>query len=113
MKIPDIHYKKLILVCTNDRDNGKACCKQRNSDQLYRSLKLAIAEIDPMIRVSQTSCLGNCLSGSIVVVMPDNIWLGDVKLTDVPEIVKMITGKNTAVDSIDNLLMDDEDFLSI
>jgi (2Fe-2S) ferredoxin len=90
MRSPDIRYKKLVLVCTNERTDGRECCMHRGSEDVYLKLKTAIAAVDPSIRVSKTSCLGNCLSGAIVVIMPDNIWLGDVRKDDVEKIVKMV-----------------------
>ena len=90
MKQPDLTFRKLVLVCQNLRSDGRDCCMRRGAEDLYHDLKLAVAAVDPSIRVSQTGCLGSCLSGPIVVIMPDNIWLGDVRKEDIPAVVERI-----------------------
>ncbi len=58
--------------------------------ELYHKLKLAIAAVDPRVRVSKTGCLGNCEGGATVAIMPDNIYLGEVKESDIDEIVRRV-----------------------
>lgn len=89
MRHPNLQYSKLILICVNERE-GKECCANAHAEELYYALKTQCAAIDPSIRVSKTGCLGNCLSGPIVVIQPDNIWLGEVKESDIPEIIKLV-----------------------
>lgn len=89
MREPDITYQKLILICTNERENGRECCAQKNSVDLYNKIKSSVKAADPTIRVSRTGCLGNCLSGVSVVIMPDDIWLGEVTEGDVEKIVEL------------------------
>ena len=82
-------YRNLVLVCTNDRVEG-VCCKKRGSSELYQKLKARVKAEVSFVRVSQTRCLGHCLSGSTVVIMPDNVWLGEVEDGDIDEIVEML-----------------------
>lgn len=89
MREPDLRYRKLVLVCTNDRADGLDCCAKRSSHALYLQIKQAIKAADPTIRVSRTGCLGNCLSGVVVVIMPDDVWLGEVTSDDIPKIVEL------------------------
>lgn len=89
MREPDLRYRKLVLVCTNDRAEELDCCAKRGSQELYVKIKQAIKAADPSIRVSRTGCLGNCLSGVSVVIMPDDIWLGEVAEEDIPKIVEL------------------------
>lgn len=91
MREPSLRYKKLVLVCTNEREGERECCKKKGSFSLYRELKTRMKEIDPEVRVSQSGCLGNCLSGVSVVIMPDDVWLGEVTVEDIPEIISFIT----------------------
>lgn len=90
MRTPDIHYRKLVLVCTNRREDERGCCASKGGEDLRTKLKLAVAEKDPRIRVSKAGCLGNCLSGTTVVIMPDNIWLGEVTEEHIPELLELI-----------------------
>lgn len=89
MKPAGIHFRKLVLVCTNIRDNGEECCGLRGGVELHKKIKEAIKAVAPDIRVSKSGCLGNCKTGASVVIMPDDIWLGDVTEADIPEIVRL------------------------
>lgn len=46
--------------------------------------------MDPTIRVSKTGCLGNCESGATIAIMPKNVYFGEVKEEDIPEIIEML-----------------------
>lgn len=83
--------RKLVLVCTNQRQDGRECCAEKASIDLHQRIKFAVAAVDPRIRVSKSGCLDRCSTGPTVVIMPDNIWLGRVQEQDIPEIVKLIT----------------------
>lgn len=85
-------FKKLVLVCTNERTDGRECCMAKGSVELHQKIKEAMRVADPFIRVSKSGCLDNCATGPSVVIMPDNIWLGGVTEEDIPEIVRMATG---------------------
>jgi len=93
MKTPERIFRKLVLVCLNDRPDGRACCMQRDAEGVYDALKLGFAEAAFDIRVSRTGCLGQCTTGVTVVIMPDNVWLGDVRVEDVPELVRLYAGE--------------------
>lgn len=82
--------RKLVLVCTNERHDGRECCADKGSVDLYQKLKFAVAAVDPRIRVSKSGCLDRCSTGTTVVIMPDNIWLGRVQEQDIPELVRRI-----------------------
>lgn len=86
-------FEKLILVCTNIRTDGAACCGNKNSIELHANLKTAVKELHRNIRVSKSGCLGNCQLGTTVVIMPDNIWFSDVKNEDIPNIIQYLNGK--------------------
>ena len=91
-ELPKIH-RKLILVCTNVREDGTECCAQKGSIELHKKLKAAMKEADISIRVSKSGCLDRCSTGATVVIQPDDIWLGNVTEADIPEIVKLATGR--------------------
>ena len=91
MKPAETSYKKLIVVCTNERTDGRECCMARGADELKDQLKLAVAAATPHVRVVKSSCLNNCADGITVVIQPDNLWFGQVTLDDIPEIVKLVS----------------------
>lgn len=87
----DKTFRKLVLVCVNDREDGRDCCAQKGATELHKKLKFAVSAVDPRIRVSKSGCLDQCSIGVTVVIMPDNIWFGRVMEHDIPELVKHIT----------------------
>ncbi|NBS41160.1 (2Fe-2S) ferredoxin domain-containing protein [bacterium] len=85
-----IKVRKLVLVCTNERTDGTECCAMKGSVELHKKLKEAVKAVTHDVRVSKTGCLDRCSAGATVVIMPDNVWLGQVTEEDIPEIVKLI-----------------------
>lgn len=90
MRSADKPFRKLVLVCVNERADGRECCAQKGAVDLHSKLKMAVAAVDPSIRVSKSGCLDNCATGITVVIMPDNIWLARVQEQDIPDLVAMI-----------------------
>ena len=64
---------------------------KRCDAEFYATLKARIKETYTDVRVSKTGCLGACSTGTMVVIMPDNIWLGEVGLEDIPEILNKVS----------------------
>ncbi len=83
-------YRKLILVCTNAREDGSNCCALRGGSDLHTKIKMAVKAVTSDVRVSRSGCLDNCNTGPTVVVMPDNRWFGEVTEADIPLIVEMV-----------------------
>lgn len=83
--------RKLILVCTNCRDEGRECCAEKGAIDLHLKLKEAVKAATHDVRVSKSGCLDRCSTGATVVIMPDNVWFGQVREEDIPEIVRMVT----------------------
>ncbi len=90
MRDAELTYRKLVLVCTNNRENGLNCCAQRGSVEFFDTLKAAVKAQFTDVRVVRTGCLGNCLTGTSVVVMPDNVWLGEVTEDDIPDLLERL-----------------------
>lgn len=91
MRLAEKQFKRLVLVCTNSREDGRECCAAKGSVELYHALKGAVRAVDPTIRVSRSGCLDNCATGTTVVIMPDALWLGAVTPEDIPTIVSYLT----------------------
>ncbi len=90
MRIAERPYRKLVLVCINSRPEGANCCALRGSEALFDALKAAVKAQFTDVRVVRSSCLNNCDTGASVVVMPDNIWLGEVTEGDIPELLEIL-----------------------
>ncbi len=83
-------YRKLVLVCQNQREGDLNCCMKRKAGELYPKLKEAIKAQFSDVRVSRTGCLGNCGTGPTVVIMPDDVWLGEVGEGGIAEILEKL-----------------------
>lgn len=84
-------YKKVVFVCTNQKENGKECCAMKGAKELHLKLKEEMKKTDLTIRVSKSGCLDRCAEGVTVSIQPDDVWLGGVTEEDIPEIVKRVT----------------------
>lgn len=91
MRVAEHPYRKLVLVCTNDRSPGVNCCQQRGALELFEPLKAAVKARFTDVRVVKTGCLNNCETGVSLVIMPDNIWLGEVTEADIPELLEQLS----------------------
>ena len=88
--------RRYLFVCVNRRpdDNPKGCCAGKGSEEIYQSLKEALAarglnKIEA--RVCTSSCLDQCATGVTLLVEPDHFFYGHVTLNDVPEIVEKLS----------------------
>jgi (2Fe-2S) ferredoxin len=82
-------YRKLLLVCTNCKDEGK-CCAGGGSEPIRDALKAKVKELGLPVRVSKTGCMGMRPTGPTVVIMPDDLWFGDVTIADVDAIIDLL-----------------------
>ena len=85
-------FEKHLFICENKRpnDNPKGCCFDRGSSAIREEFKKRIAELGlkAEIRASSSGCLDACEFGAAIVVYPEQIWYGGVKLEDVEEIIQ-------------------------
>lgn len=86
-------YRRLVLVCTNVRDDGRECCMAKGSVELHAKLKEALKLVASDVRVVKSGCLNACSTGATVVVMPENVWFGQVTEEDIPEIITSVSDK--------------------
>jgi (2Fe-2S) ferredoxin len=90
--LSSLQRKRYLFVCINRRaeDNPKGCCASKDSEEVYKALKEAVATrglAKLEARVCTSSCLDQCESGVTILVEPDHFFYGGVTLADVPEIV--------------------------
>ena len=95
--------KQHIFVCTSSRMNGqqKGFCHSKDGVKIVAKFMEEIEEreLGSEVFVSNTGCFGICEEGPIVVVYPDNVWYGAVKVSDVERIMdEHIEGKNIVQD---------------
>lgn len=89
------HRERYLFVCTNRREatNPKGSCAQKGSEELVKALKTALHErgLARTLRVCSSSCLDMCEAGAAIVVEPNHVVYGDVKLSDVSEIADALS----------------------
>ena len=80
-----------MFVCTNRRPDGspKGCCATKGGDEVRLALKKALDEAQLKgVRVNTAGCLDACERGVAVVVYPEGVWYGGVKVEDAAELVR-------------------------
>ncbi|MBI5365606.1 MAG: (2Fe-2S) ferredoxin domain-containing protein [Planctomycetes bacterium] len=82
-------YAKLILVCTNEREPGRAACGLRGSAALLERLKACVKEngLSRQVRVTRSGCLDLCEVGPVVAVTPDQRCYTGVTPADLDRII--------------------------
>lgn len=81
-----------IFICINRREpsSGRGCCNPDGSEALRNAFKKEVERrgLKPLVRANASGCLDQCELGPTVVIYPQAIWYGGVKLSDVPRIVE-------------------------
>jgi (2Fe-2S) ferredoxin len=84
-------FERHVFVCTNFREPGSArpSCTADGKSEIHTRLKDAIkdAGLASRIRANKSGCLDQCEHGPTIVVYPEAVWYGGVKVEDIPEIV--------------------------
>jgi (2Fe-2S) ferredoxin len=80
-----------IFVCCNTRDPGHArgCCDPTKSQALRNQFKTELQKrgLKGAVRANMAGCLDQCEHGPNLVIYPQGIWYGGVRLEDVPRII--------------------------
>jgi (2Fe-2S) ferredoxin len=81
-------YKKHIFICTNQKEEGKACCGEQTGMALVDAFKKRVLDnkLNLEVRAQRAGCFDTCAFGPSVVVYPEGIFYGKVQLSDVDEI---------------------------
>jgi (2Fe-2S) ferredoxin len=84
-------FEHHVFICTNERDESasRPSCLNEGAKKLKSAFKDAVkdAGLKHAIRANELGCLDQCEHGPVVVVYPDAVWYGFVKVADVQEIV--------------------------
>lgn len=105
-------YEKHIFICENKRDpsDPRGCCAEKNSLVIRDLFKKRLKELglNKKMRANGTGCLDACAFGPSIIVYPEQIWYGGVKVEDVEEIIQnhLINDK-----PVERLLIRDKKFL--
>ncbi len=97
-------FEKHIFVCENKRPKGhpKGCCQDKGSIEIRALFKKRLKELglNPKVRANSSGCLDACEFGATVLVYPEQIWYGGVKLEDVEEIIQSHIINNKPVERL-------------
>ena len=81
-----------IFICVNERapGNDKGCCASKGGLAVRAEFKkqLAARGLQTHVRANKSGCLDQCAHGIVVVVYPEQVWYGNVTVSDVTEIVE-------------------------
>ena len=85
-------FRHHVFVCENRRpeDDPRGCCACKGSEEIRAALKdeLKRRGLKSLVRANASGCLDACAHGPSIVVYPEGVWYGGVRLEDVPEIVE-------------------------
>lgn len=83
-----------LSICNSHqpKQHGGGCCNDKRSELLIQAFREALSahSLSQKLQIVETTCLKSCLSGISVRVLPQNVMLAQVKITDIPEILDSI-----------------------
>ena len=93
------YFQHHVFFCINERNDGRACCADRNAQALQEYAKKRLKTLDMngpgKIRINKAGCIDRCEEGPVLVVYPEGIWYTYIDEEDIDEIVDshLIAGK--------------------
>ncbi len=97
-------FEKHIFICENKREAGhpKGCCADKGSSEIRELFKKRLKELglNTKVRANSSGCLDACAFGPSVVVYPEQIWYGGIKIEDVEEIIQSHIINNKPVERL-------------
>jgi len=86
------YYQYHLFFCTNQRENGAACCADFDALTMrdyakdkVKNLKLAGKG---KCRVNNAGCLDRCKEGPVLVIYPEGTWYTYQDKSDIDEIIE-------------------------
>jgi (2Fe-2S) ferredoxin len=99
-----MRYRHHVFVCENRRapDDPRGSCAPKGSEAIRAAFKEEIARrgLKREVRANAAGCLDSCADGPTVVVYPEGVWYGHVRVEDVPEIVERHLVKGEPVERL-------------
>ncbi|SVC34657.1 uncharacterized protein METZ01_LOCUS287511 [marine metagenome] len=94
-----------IFICTNQRPAGhpRGSCGENNAMALMEKMGMAVEQkgLFGQVLITNTSCMGPCSMGPVMVVYPDGIWYNKVTPDDVDEILDQHIGQGKKVERLE------------
>ena len=97
--------KHHIFICTNQRPAGhpRGSCGENNAMALMEKMEMGIEQkgLFGQVLLTNTSCIGPCSMGPVMVVYPDGVWYNKVTPEDVKEILDQHIGQGKKIDRLE------------
>ena len=93
------YYKHHVFFCTNQREDGAACCQDHGAQAMrdYAKAQCKARKLNGKggVRINSAGCLDRCGEGPVVVIYPEGVWYTYVDQEDIDEIVEqhLVHGK--------------------
>lgn len=85
------YYQHHVFICTNAREDGRACCADRGAQQAQEHAKRRLKALEMngagKVRINKSGCLDRCEEGPVIVVYPEGVWYTYIDNADVDEII--------------------------
>lgn len=86
------YYKHHVFFCTNQREDGRACCADHDAELLRDYAKEQIKALKlngpGKCRINNAGCLDRCSKGPVIVVYPEAVWYTFKSKEDIDEIIR-------------------------
>jgi len=98
------YYKYHVFFCTNQREDGAACCADFDAQAVRDYAKDKIKKLNlsgpGKCRINSAGCMDRCDEGPVLVVYPEGVWYTYVDETDIDEIFEVHLKQGRVVDRL-------------
>lgn len=85
------YYRHHVFFCINQRDDGCACCADKDSqamrDYAKQRIKALKLSAPGLCRINNAGCMDRCAQGPVIAIYPEGIWYTYVDKEDIDEII--------------------------
>jgi len=85
------HYQYHVFFCTNQREDGSACCADHNAQAMRDYAKQRVKALGlsgpGKCRINSAGCMDRCGEGPVIAIYPEAIWYTYVDQADIDEII--------------------------
>ena len=86
------YYKHHVFFCANQRENGAACCGDKNAQTFRDYAKDRIKEMKlsgpGKCRINSAGCMDRCGKGPVIAIYPEGVWYRYADKADIDEIIE-------------------------
>ncbi|EIJ43792.1 ferredoxin [Beggiatoa alba B18LD] len=87
----DSYFQHHVFFCTNQRENGQACCQDYQASAMRDYMKQKVKALGlagkGCVRINNAGCLDRCDLGPVLVIYPAGVWYTFVDNSDIDEII--------------------------